>query len=99
MAQWWRATGLGGRLLRAVLLLAAALGTPGRRVRPGVFPGVAAGGGGCGDAGGQLHSDRPSGQVGPSRGTDGTNRGRRAGPIDYGRVPGRVHTDATDAYI
>src|SRR6476469_92750 len=63
--------------------------------RPRVLEGVAPGRRGCGNAGNHLHSDRSSGPLGPSADTDGPDRRRRAGPIDYGAAAGCVHTDAT----
>src|SRR3954451_9757448 len=65
------------------------------RTRPSVRQGVAPGRWGCGNAGDHLHSDRSSGPLDPSADPDGPDRGRRAGPIDYGAAVGRVHTDAT----
>src|SRR5262245_48000372 len=63
--------------------------------RPCVLPRVAPGRRGCGNAGNHLHSDRSSGPPAPSVDTDGPDRRRRAGPIDYGAAAGCVHTDAT----
>src|ERR1044071_5849571 len=95
MAELTRGTAPACLVLGTVRLLAV----PDRACRggagPSVLEGVAPGRRGCGNAGDHLHSDRSSGSFGSSADTDGPDRRRRAGPIDYGAAVGRVHTDAT----
>src|SRR5207302_11396923 len=95
VAEWWRGCRLARRLLRAVLLLAAAHSACRGRTRTRVRPRVAACRWGCGNAGDHLHSDRPTGPIGPADHPDGADWRRRTGLIDYGAAVGCVHTDAT----
>src|SRR5882672_4360513 len=82
-------------VLGVVRVLAVADSTRGGGARSRIREGVAPSGWGCGGAREHLHSDRSSGPLGPSGDTDGADRRRRAGPIDYGAAASRVHRDAT----
>src|ERR1041385_2402716 len=95
MAELTRGSRAACLVLGTVRLLAVPDRASRGGARPSVLEGVAPGRRGCGNAGDHLHSDRSSGPFGPSVDTDGPDRRRRAGPIDYGAAVGRVHTDAT----